>query len=732
LVGAGAGVDEGQLPVTLRSGAGDQDDNEGFRARLAGGLVICHWVLVACLAAAAQAGEPPPEPATSPSRLTLGLEVVDERPQRPRFGPAQFGTAIRPTLVRDPTWRSGWRNGIARATWVVEGGTVADAVAVMLETTARAEGLRLLRKGLPEDSPRFHVVVRSLWCKPVAAGLGNECETVLEPTLIEPTAAHRLADIAATARAGPLQSRPFEDIREALAADLGDLFRGSAILESGRGSVPPPGSPGSPRVGELIRLRPGAFLFSDGSAASDRARSVRPKWTNSGLDDAHADLEAPAFELIADRGEFLEVRRAAMEELGGPCRAGFFALRALDLRLFVRRSDILRVLAPRPDFSLGDGAWVRVAPGHVLVPAPGSMPGAGVRVWETGSRRLQVRALLPPSEVAWSFPAPATPPAIWQEMTIKSTLHLPGRLEGPDGFVLSAPFGPYVHFFMGDPGSVDVPDGGVRGSDGCIELSIPPGKGPVGTMIRSLKVPNPSHWTPEKAARIEEARARIVREGPHGWLEAGTRLTWPDGREAGNVTNAFSLGAPARCDGGTCCVPTFIEVPGLKYMLSSGLSMADSTLEVCFARDALNHSPGTDALSSVENHLPKFDRFFQRYDPAIHPGIPDIIVNDLEALRPQLTDIYDWAEPAVRPKALSMLATAQVDAAAAMSATRCGPDEKAEDCAWFERWRDGLATSWRAEARDGYQRAAREGEAAGLGSEWLAEVRAKLEAVPLD
>ncbi|MCB9762166.1 MAG: hypothetical protein H6739_20370 [Alphaproteobacteria bacterium] len=306
-----------------------------------------------------------------------------------------------------------------------------------------------------------------------------------------------------------------------------------------------------------------------------RAQSVAPPkdresyvvaWADAGLYSApHPDawvgrMEPPAasrslsvggvmtWEVISDRGQFIEVRNLQPRKSRKHCIPASSAFNEMDVKLFLRREDLLVVSKTSAVMDYSDGTGSSVASGVPLVPLPGTTL-YGYPAFEGLAHGLTFVIPLPPKPLALSYE-----PLVG------------GSLNRPQSLILT----PDERHQLGRTGA-----GPVTVVSGTKELYVSPYTDPMGgTQGVVAGGPCAEHRLQAPTKRLteppEDMGQDLVLGGGGGFvggipptpsleLPFGVPLYWPDGTEAGIVTRPRSILVEPQAKGELLCVDLAAE-----------------------------------------------------------------------------------------------------------------------------------------------------------------------------
>lgn len=319
---------------------------------------------------------------------------------------------------------------------------------------------------------------------------------------------------------------------------------------------------------EYVLVRRNAFLHARPDASSER---VRDPWAQ------RYSLRLGPFYVMrfaADHGDWTEVATVPVFRAGDHCYGTAPGLDGLDLRMFVRTSDLAPVIASTVRRSLQAGSRLTLVGGVGVTPR-------GRNRYEAAVRGATVRVDLTPEELVTRYrPSPKIPVS-----RDANAMLAPGaRFDlGPGVFVAT------------ERGSgrraasnvVSFTDDEARGGGGGSAeppraiLSIQARPGASGRVEATLRTDclEATGWvrdrdlTSDRPARSADLDARSGTA-----LRAGVALYWPDGSRAGRVADHATLDGSARPEGQYVCFDHPLR-PG-----ASRRATADETLTLCVDR----------------------------------------------------------------------------------------------------------------------------------------------------
>lgn len=297
--------------------------------------------------------------------------------------------------------------------------------------------------------------------------------------------------------------------------------------------------------------------------------------------------------VVEDQGDWLKVSTAAVTDschLASDSRLG-----ALDLTLFVKRSDLLLVTPKAVSIDYDDGTRHTLQPGVVVMPPQGKLlVGDGELLMKADAGDVLADVTLPAGTLAVSYaPTATTAPAKQDEQVLASSNRSLGETNAGEVYWLGQ--GPaYLQGAWELPVDPDAVESLIMEEDFVGDASDRPDVGQAqGIVHGSCSVHHfqmlPSRIKPSDYVANEGAVAEVV--APTNvvtatWgLKAGTALSWADGTLAGTTTAAVDLAGEATKtdDRKVKCGTVVLDstpvplVEGMAYEAD-----ADGAFEVCF------------------------------------------------------------------------------------------------------------------------------------------------------
>jgi hypothetical protein len=297
--------------------------------------------------------------------------------------------------------------------------------------------------------------------------------------------------------------------------------------------------------------------------------------------------------VVEDQGDWLKVSTA---EVTDSCHVvSDSRLGALDLTLFVKRSDLLLVTPSVVTVDYKDGTHHTLQPGVVVMPPQGKLlVGDGELLMKADAGDVLADVTLPTGTLAVSFaPTAPTAPAAMEDQVVASSNRSLGETNAGEVYWLGE--GPaYLQGAWELPEDPEAAESLIMEEDFVGDASDRPDVGQAQGIVHGAcsvhhfqMLPSrikPSDYVANEGAFAEDVAPTEVVTATWG-LKAGTALNWADGTPAGTATGAVDLsGEPTKtADRKVKCGSVVLDstpvplVEGMAYEAD-----ADGTFEVCF------------------------------------------------------------------------------------------------------------------------------------------------------
>lgn len=303
----------------------------------------------------------------------------------------------------------------------------------------------------------------------------------------------------------------------------------------------------------FVAVRFGAWLYAAPAADAQHARDSRWAKTPYKVGQAHV------YRLLREGPEWLAVQSVAGRG-EQHCMWGEPALSKLELQVFVRRADAVRVAVRRARSNYPDGTWIELAAGTPIVDSgPRSQPGSGPRpskaLYTVRSDNMWLNTYLFEQSTGFSYVPSGRYPNTRDDRYVrrKATLRFGGT-----GVVGTGRYASLLYVKAMSPNTVKPL---VIVQLGCLKMRV---------QVDDDDIMTATNGGLGMLGRLAAGTATGE------LLPAGAALFWPDGKPAGSVREAVRLVARADSPERMRCY----DVP-LNRAPKGGSPSADELLTAC-------------------------------------------------------------------------------------------------------------------------------------------------------